>query len=379
MSRRCVAQLRLAALIAVTLTLPVVTADAGAADNGSDGSVDGSVTVAALVVTRVTPPAVPSRAGDLVTVRVQVRNDLPRPVSALSVGIAGAVSAGATASALAAGQTVEIALPVWFCAPGVTTISATASGLDGASPVAAAPGQSTVPIGAGPGCPSDPSVDRFPVRVSVSSDRGNPSPLDGRLVGGVVHVFVDPAHPTFAGTRIRWVEFRLDAGAPIKESVAPFDLARSRGSAARGLDTTMLANGTHTVSVVVRLRNGATRRSTSTFIVHNGTLAKSISYSTSLDRSAARSLDGAALTGRQTYIFVSPTTTIVDAAVYFYCDGRLIRVESRSPYDLGGTARNGAARPFMLAGLRRGNHIITVEFRLPGGVTITQRASFTHT
>ena len=47
------------------------------------------------------------------------------------------------------------------------------------------------------------------------------------------------------------------------------------------------------------------------------------------------------------------------------------------PYDLGGTARNGDARPFTLTGLRRGTHTISVEFRLPGGVTITQRASFT--
>ncbi len=121
------------------------------------------------------------------------------------------------------------------------------------------PGQSTVSVDTGPGCPSDPSVDRFPIRVSMSPDRSNPIPLDGRLVGGTVHVFVDPANPALAATRIRQVEFRIDGGKLITEKVAPFDLARTTGSSARGLDTTLLTNGTHTVTAVVRLRNGTTQ------------------------------------------------------------------------------------------------------------------------
>jgi len=353
-----------------------IPAIAGA--EGPGGSVGGSVTVTALVVTGVTPPATPPAAGDLVTVRVQVRNDLPRPVSALAVGIVGAVSAGATVPTVAAGQTAEVALPVWFCVAGPTTISATASGLDGVTPVAAAPGQSTIPVGAGPGCPSDPAVDRFPIRVSSTPDRSNPTPLDGRLADGVIHVFVDPTNPALVGTRISRVEFRLDGRALISDSSAPYDLARNRGRVARGLDTTLLTNGTHTVTAVVRFRNGAAaQRSTATFIVDNGPLAKSIRYSTSPDRSASQPLDGAALPGRQIYIFVSPSTPVVAASVYFFRNGRLIRVESRIPYDLGGTARNGDARAFTLTGLRTGTHTVSVEFRLPGGVTITQRASFT--
>lgn len=366
-----------AALIVAALIAPIVGTPAIAAAEGTGGSVDGSVTVAALVVTGVTSPSVPPAAGDLVTVRVQVRNDLPRPVSALAVGIGGAVTAGATVPNVAPGQTVEVALPVWFCVAGSTNITATASGLDGGSPVAAAPGQSTVTVATGPGCPSDPSVDRFPIRVSAAPDRSNPIPLDGRLVGGIVHVFVDPANPSLAGTRISRVEFRLDGRALISDSSAPYDLARNRGRVARGLDTTLLANGTHTVTAVVRLRNGRTQRSTATFIVDNGQLAKTIQYSTSPNRSAAQPLDGATVTGRQAYIFISPTTPVVGASVYFFRNGRLNRVESQIPYDFAGTARNGDARPLTLTGLRRGAHAITVEFRLPGGVTITQRASFT--
>ncbi len=372
-----VTRLRRASIVAVALIIPLVGTHAVAAAEGPGGAVDGSVTVAALVVTAITPPTTQPAAGDLVTVRVQVRNDLPRPVSALAVGIAGAVSTGATVPIVAPGQTVDVALPVWFCIAGPTAITATASGLDEGSPVAAAPGQSSVSVGAGPGCPSDPSVDRFPIRVSAAPDRSNPIPLDGRLVGSVVHVFVDPANPVLVGTRISRVEFRFDGRALIADSSAPYDLARNRGTVARGLDTTLLANGTHTVTAVVRLRDGATQSSTATFIVDNGPLAKSVRYSTSPDRSASQPLDGATLNGRQVYIFVSPTTPVVDASVYFFRNGRLNRVESQIPYDFAGTARNGDAKPFTLTGLRRGTPTITVEFRLPGGVTITQRASFT--
>jgi hypothetical protein len=377
MSGRRTHQLRRAAVIVAAVIVPLVGTRGVADAEGPGGSVDGSVTVAALVVTAVTPPATPPAAGDLVTVRVQVRNDLPRPVTTVAVGITGAVSAGATVPTLAAGQTADVALPVWFCGAGATTITATAIGLDGSNPVSAAPSQSTVPVGAGPGCPSDPSVDRFPIRVSAAPDRSNPIPLDGRIVSGIIHVFVDPANPALVATRINRVEFRLDGRALITENSAPFDLARSRGSSARGLDSTLLTNGTHTVTAVVRLRNGTTQRSTATFIVDNGPFAKSIRYSPSPDRSAAQPLDGATLPGRETFIFVGPTTAVADASVYMFRNGRLIRVESAAPYDLGGTARNGDARPFTLTGLRRGTHTITVEFRLPGGVTITQRASFT--
>jgi len=364
----------------LAIVLGTVAFPAGASTEGPGGSVDGSVTVSALVVTAITPPATPPAAGDLVAVRVQVRNDLPRSVASLTVGIVGAVSVGTTVAPVAAGQTAEVAVPVWFCVAGPTTISATASGLDTVTPVAAAPGQSTVAVGAGPGCPDDPAVDRFPIRVSTAADRSNPVPLDGRIVNGIAYVFVDPANPALVGTRINRVEFRLDGGRMTTDSTPPFDLAGtsgSRGRPARGLDTTVLADGTHTIVFTVRFRGGSTQRSTATFIVDNGALAKSIRYSSSPQRSASLPLDGSSLTGRQVYIYVGPTDRIIGASVRFRRNGRVNRVESQAPYDFAGTARNGDARPFTLTGLRRGTHTVTIEFRLPGGVTVTQKASFT--
>ncbi len=370
-------RLRRAACLALAVVGPLTGVPMVAAAEGADGSVGGSVTVAALVVTGVTTPSASPVAGDLVTVRVQVRNDLTRPVTTLAVSLSGAVSPGATIAALGAGQTAEVALPVWFCTPGAITMSATAGGLDGATAVSAAASQATVSVAPGPGCSSDPSADRFPIRVSAAADRSNPIPLDGQLVGGVIHVFVDPANPALAGSRIRRIEFRLDDRILTTDRSAPYDLARNRGRLARGLDTTLLTNGTHTVTAVVRLRNGTTQRFTATFIVDNGQLAKSIRYSTSPDRSNSRPLDGAVLGGRQVYIFVSPTTPVADASVWFFRNNRLNRIESRAPYDFAGTARNGDARPFILTGTRRGTQTVTVQFRLPGGVTITQRASYT--
>lgn len=370
-------RLRRAALLALVVVNPLTGVPMVASAEGADGSVGGSVTVAALVVTGVTTPPTPPAAGDLITVRVQVRNDLTRPVTTLAVGLTGAVSTGTTIPVLGAGQTADVALPVWFCTPGALTISATAGGLDGATAVNAAASQTTVSVAPGPGCPGDPSADRLPIRVSAAADRSNPIPLDGQLVRGVIHVFVDPANPALAGNRIRRIEFRLDGRALISDGTAPYDLARNRGRLARGLDTTLLTNGTHTVTAVVRLRNGTTQRFTATFVVDNGQLAKTIRYSTSPDRSTSQPLDGAVLGGRQVYIFVSPTTPVADSTVWFFRNNRLNRVESRIPYDFAGTARNGDARPFTLTGTRRGTQTVTVEFRLPGGVTITQRASFT--
>ena len=268
-------------------------------------------------------------------------------------------------------------IPVWFCAAGPASFTVTATAVDGAATLSAIAVSAQVDVGAGPGCSRNPGIDDLPIRVSTSADRSNPTPLDGALVSGVIHVFVDPDSPALAATRIRRVEFRIDGRALITENSAPFDLARSRGSSARGFDTTLLANGSHTVTAVVRLRNGTTQRSTATFVVDNGAAAKTIQISTSPDRSGAQPLDGATLSGRQVYIFVNPTTPVADVAVYFRRNGRLIRVENVVPYDLGGTARNGTARPFTLSGLRRGSNTISVEFRLPGGISINQTARFT--
>ena len=329
------------------------------------------------MITEVVPPTVAPAAGDLTTVTVRVRNDLPRAVTGLVIDTTGVTSAGATRPTIAAGETVAVQLPVWFCTAGPTPFTTTATGVDGATARSAIAVSAQVDVGAGPGCARDPEIDDLPIRVSAAPDRSNPTPLDGRLVSGVIHVFVDPANPALAATRIRRVEFRLDGGALITENSAPFDLARSRGAIARGFDTSLLTNGTHTVTAFVRLRNGTTQRSTATFVVDNGPSAKTISWSTSPDRSGAQPLDGATLPGRRVYVFVSPTTAVADASVYFRRNGRLIRVENIAPYDLGGTSRDGTARPFTLTGLRRGSHTITVEFRLPGGVTITQTARFT--
>ncbi len=378
MNRSHITRRRRTALVALALVAAVVSADTIAFAEGSGGSVDGSVTVAALVITEVVAPPTPPRAGSLTTITVRVRNDLPRPVTSVNVDTVGVISAGSVTATIAPGQTRDVLVPAWFCTGGPTPFTVSATALDGATSLAAAPASGQVDVAAGPGCRRDPEIDDLPIRVSTSPDRSAPGPLDGRIVSGVVHVIVDPTSPAVSGRRgIRRVEFRLDGQVLRTDGAAPFDLAGNRGANARGFDTTLLVDGTHRVRAIVTFRDGSTRSFLARFVVSNGTAAKTIQFSTLPDRSGAQPLAGATLTGRQVYIFVGPTTPIADASVYFRRDGRLIKVENVVPYDLGGTARNGTARPFPLTGLRRGGNTISVEFRLPGGVSITQTARFT--
>jgi hypothetical protein len=102
--------------------------------------------------------------------------------------------------------------------------------------------------------------------VSVTPDRKAAVPLTGRAVVGPIHVFLAPAH------RIRRVRFYLDdprRTKPFRVSrVAPFDLAgRATGGRARGLDTTKLSGGAHTITASVELASGATVTTRSTFTV----------------------------------------------------------------------------------------------------------------
>ena len=370
---------RRGAWLATALAVLLVAAPAAPiAAEGSGGSIDGSVSVAALVITEVVgPPNVPS-AGDLTTITVRVRNDLQRAVHSLTVDTAGAVSAGATRTTIAAGQTLDVLVPVWFCTTGPTQFTVTAIALDGTSRVVAPPVAGQVDVAARPGCPHDPEVDGLPIRSSNSPDRSAPGPLDGRIVSGVAHVIVDPANPAVSGRRgIRRVEFRLDERRLRIDRAAPFDLAGNHRTSARGFDTTLLADGTHNVRTVVTFRDGSTQSFLAHFVVANGASAKTIQFSSAADRSAAQPLDGATLASGRVYIFIGPTTEISNASVSFLLDGRLSGFERAVPYDMGGTARNATARAVDLARLRRGIHTITVQFRLPSGITIIQKASFT--
>jgi hypothetical protein len=109
----------------------------------------------------------------------------------------------------------------------------------------------------------------YQLAVSRSPDRSSWVPLTGRLLAGRVYVFASPD----AG--VERVRFILDAPSSSQtadrtEGVAPFELASSTPEGgARPLDTTLLDNGLHTLTVVLDLSDGGTATARASFSVFN--------------------------------------------------------------------------------------------------------------
>jgi hypothetical protein len=101
--------------------------------------------------------------------------------------------------------------------------------------------------------------------MSKSPDRSSATPLNGRAVSGTIYVHYEHISPTAATNPVRQVAFWLNDQNPTRptgtpagiETNAPFDFAGTADSgAARGLDTTGLGVGVHTITARVTLRDG---------------------------------------------------------------------------------------------------------------------------
>jgi Purple acid Phosphatase, N-terminal domain/Calcineurin-like phosphoesterase len=107
------------------------------------------------------------------------------------------------------------------------------------------------------------------LRTSTASDRSAAAPLQDQILRGTNYVFVAPQ------TGATQVRFYLDdpsmVNAPRKvEKNAPWDFAGTAADgSALGLDTTRLADGTHTITAAVDLAGGGTRVLTATFTIDN--------------------------------------------------------------------------------------------------------------
>ena len=159
--------------------------------------------------------------------------------------------------------------PALGTTPVVLNVAADPAGLPPgtyhATVTASAPGYAQV------GLTVDFSVSgAFDLLVSSQPDRSIPVRLAGSTVSGNMYVFVGPE---FGVTSVRFfVDDPSMAGPPFKnEKNAPWDL---RGTAWNGLalpfDTTMLSNGSHSVTAAVDLTSGSTEVVTSTFTISNG-------------------------------------------------------------------------------------------------------------
>jgi large repetitive protein len=198
--------------------------------------------------------------------------------------------------------------------------------------------------------------------------------LDGQIVSGTVYVWLGPI--ALARDEVDQVRFSLDGRLLSTENASSFDLFRTTsGGDGLPFDTTLVADGTHTVSAVVRLENGQTFTRTATFSVANGAQQKRLVYSTRSNRSSPAVLDGATISSSSMFISLSPAVGIEDATVRFYLNDTLVWTELYPPYDLGGTKRDGTANGFTIP---RGTHTIKLVIALPEGVTLlSQTATFT--
>ncbi|MGH7357551.1 MAG: purple acid phosphatase family protein, partial [Candidatus Rokuibacteriota bacterium] len=106
--------------------------------------------------------------------------------------------------------------------------------------------------------------------VSTAPNRSNPVELDGSTARGVIYVFVSPSS---GASRVRFfIDDENMTGSPDKvELFPPWDLA---GTAANGValpfDSTMLAEGLHTLTAAIDLAGGGTAVIDAVFTVANG-------------------------------------------------------------------------------------------------------------
>src|SRR5215218_10245476 len=119
------------------------------------------------------------------------------------------------------------------------------------------------------GIQSAPASTRSRLALSLNPDRSNAVRLDGSTVKGKIYVFVRNSQT------LDKVDFYLDSSSRTKPPVRtdtdpPFDFA---GTADDGTavpyDTTKLADGSHSISVVLTWSNGTTSRRRGNFTVAN--------------------------------------------------------------------------------------------------------------
>ena len=123
----------------------------------------------------------------------------------------------------------------------------------------------------GLGIESASASTRSRLAVSLNSDRSSAVRLDGSKVNGKIYVFVRNSRT------LDKVDFYIDSPRwtdrpPVRtDKKAPFDLAGTRtDGTARPYNTTKLADGTHTIRVVMTWASGRTSTWRGRFKVHNG-------------------------------------------------------------------------------------------------------------
>jgi Purple acid Phosphatase, N-terminal domain/Calcineurin-like phosphoesterase len=118
--------------------------------------------------------------------------------------------------------------------------------------------------------PADAQISggTYSLLFSSSPDRSNPASLADKTVSGSIYVFTSP------DSGVSRVRFYLDnpdmTGTPRRvEKSAPYDFAGGSVSAAGPFNTTMVSEGSHTITAAVELSGGGTEVVNATFTVSN--------------------------------------------------------------------------------------------------------------
>ncbi len=221
--------------------------------------------------------------------------------------------------------------------------------------------------------PMAPDVTHEPteeLRYSPTSDRSGSLRLDGATVSGDIYVYSE------SGESVRSVEFWMDdperAGAPTRRDYAhPFDLVGGTRRAATALDTTLLADGTHSVEASALARGGVELGDTSArFTVANEATetagSQLLRVSLAPDRSNSRPLDGADLSGADEIFVFWVDDGRLGSVEFWIDDPERARTSARrdwaAPFDLAG-GRRAEAQPLATASLPPGPHTVTAVFR----------------
>jgi hypothetical protein len=159
----------------------------------------------------------------------------------------------------------------------------------------------------GLGIESASASTRSRLAVSLNSDRSSAARLDGSMVKGKIYVFVRNSKT------LDKVDFYIDSPRwtnrpPVRtDKKAPFDLAGTKtDGTARPYNTAKLADGTHTIRVVMTWTDGTTSTRRGRFKVHNGGVKPTPTPTTTASPTTAPTTTAPTTTAPTT---TAPTTT----------------------------------------------------------------------
>jgi hypothetical protein len=208
------------------------------------------------------------------------------------------------------------------------------------------------------------------LRVSSSANRSPSGPLSSTVLGGNQYVFVTG---TADITKVSfWLDNPTRSGTPTHvENTAPWDFAGTSTSGAYAWNTSTVANGSHTLQILVQGKDGVAILSQATFVVFNGGATPyDPQVSTSANRLSPRVVAGSTLSG-SVAIFVPSSPNIHSVA--FFLDDRArahppVHVERTAPYDFAGTATGGSAFLWPTTSVADGAHVLSVDVAWEFGV-----------